>query len=60
MAPVGIISSGRTDQYIFTRATVNVEIYRDEYFVSHAKLFKCVISKNFLQMDNNVRLHENT
>lgn len=49
--------NGRSDAYIFTSATVIAEIYIDEVFDPHVKLFRDLICNNFLLMDDNARTH---
>lgn len=43
-----------------TSATVIAEIYIDEVFDPHVKLFRDIICNNFLLMDDNARSHRVT
>ena len=55
MVWAGIILNGHTDLLIFTSATGNAKIYRDEVLDPHVKLFRGKIGNNFLLMDDNAR-----
>lgn len=57
MVWAGIILNGRTDLHIFSTATMNAEIYRDEVLDPHVKLFRGAVGDNFLLMDDNARPH---
>lgn len=52
----GIILNGYIDLYILTSATMNAEIYRDKILDIYVKLFRVIVSNNFLLMDYNILL----
>ena len=57
MVWAGIILNGRTDLHIFTSATMNAVMYRDEVLDPYVKLFRGAIGNDFLLMDDNARPH---
>ena len=50
----------KTPLHIFERGCVSLEQYCREITLDHVRLFKGVISKLFLFMDDNARPHRNT
>lgn len=45
--------NGHTDLHIFTYVVMNAEIYRNAVLYTFVKLFRNIISDNFLLMDDN-------